>query len=68
MRSDLILYTIWLNTGWWEDSGRTELYVWLEYREKMEKDAQKITQIKANLTQRRKIHQANPGAEIKMTR
>lgn len=56
MRSDLILYTIWLNTGWWEDSGRTELYVWLEYREKMEKDAQKITQIKANLTQRRKIH------------
>lgn len=68
MRSDLILDTTWLNTGWWEDSGRTELYVWLEYREKIEKDAQKIAQITANLTQRRKIHQANQGAETKMTR
>lgn len=52
MRSDLILDTTWLSTGWWADSGKFELYIWLEHREKMEKDAQKIAQITANLTQR----------------
>lgn len=34
----------------------------------MEKDAQKIAQITANLTQKKKIYKANQGAEIKMTR
>ena len=60
MRSDLVLDTTWLNTGWWANSGRTELYIWLEHREKMEKDAQKIAQITANLTQRKKILPGKP--------